>query len=146
MNREHMIARAESLFIRDGKEIEEIAKILNVSKSTLYRLAKERDWRRRRLEYESSTMAISEKLMKLLSEDVKNLDKLDSSSVDKIVKVVKSIKTLDRDVDMLGATVRVVDELVNFLRERFPGKFDDILKVLPEFMNYMREKYRTTVE
>lgn len=52
MNREQKIAQAEKMFIIEGKDIDEIACVIGYSRSSLYRIMKERNWKERRLEYE----------------------------------------------------------------------------------------------
>lgn len=147
MNREQKIAQAEKMFIIEGKDIEEIARVIGYSRSSLYRIMKERNWKERRLEYELSAIGIAEKLMRLLHDDVKNLSSLNTSEVDRIVKVIKSIKVLQRDIDILGSTIKVVDELIYFLREKFPDNdWQKLFDVIPQFLEHIREKYKNVVE
>ncbi len=130
------------MFIREGKGTQEIAAALGVAPSTVTRWKKKRNWEQRRLDYQNSALNIAEKLLKLLSRDVQELQRLDPAAVDKIVKAVKAIRSLNQDVDMLGATIEVMEQLANFLQSRHARLYKDFQEVLPQFLIYMREKYK----
>jgi len=142
MSKHNLLPQAERMFIREGKGIQEIAAAIGVAPSTVTRWKKKRNWEQRRIDYQNSAMNIAEKLLKLLAEDVGKLEKLDSSSVDKIVKAVKAIRSLNQDVDMLGATIEVMEQFANFLQSKHARLHAHFQEVLPQFLIYMREKYK----
>jgi len=142
MKKTQLLPQAEQMFIRQGKGINEIAGILGIAASTVSRWAKKRDWEERRVEVQNSTLYISEKLLKLLATDVMGLNTLDNSSIDRITKAVKSIKSLNTQVDILGNTITVMEQLGNFLSVKHAKLFGAFQEVLPEFLVYMREKYK----
>lgn len=85
--------------------------------------------------------------MRLLHDDVKKLNSLNAGEVDRIVKIIKSIRVLQRDIDILGSTIKVVDELIYFLREKFPDNdWQKLFDVIPQFLEHIREKYKNVVE
>ncbi|APF20382.1 phBC6A51 family helix-turn-helix protein [Caldithrix abyssi] len=139
----NLLPQAERLYIREGKSIENIATALGVSRTTLYRWKKERNWDERKYEMETSAQFVSEKLMKLLADDVRNLQKLDAKSVDRIVKAIKSIKSLDNEVDILGSTLLVMEQLAYYLQQKNAQLYEKLQELLPDFLVYMRERYKT---
>ncbi len=138
----NLLPQAERMYIREGKPIEKIAAALGVSRTTLYRWKKERNWDERKYELETSAQFVSEKLMKLLADDVRNLQKLDAKSVDRIVKAIKSIKSLDNEVDILGSTLLVMEQFAYYLQQKNAGLYEKIQELLPDFLVYMRERYK----
>lgn len=142
MNKRNLLPQAERMYIREGKGTKEIAAALGISPATVTRWKKQRNWEERRIDYQNSAMNIAEKLLKLLATDVQNLEKLDPAAVDKIVKAVKAIRSLNQDVDMLGATIEVMEQLANFLQSRHSRLYQEFQEVLPQFLIYMREKYK----
>lgn len=142
MDKTVLLPQAERMFIREGKGVTEVADTLGISRATISRWKKKRNWDQRRLDFNNSTQAISEKLLKLLADDVNSLQQLDSSAVDRITKAVKSIKSLNQDVDMLGTTITVMEQLAHFLQHRHARLYVQFQEVLPDFLIYMREKYK----
>lgn len=142
MPKPQLHAQADHMAIRQQKSNKEIAIALGVSESTIARWAKKRDWHQRREQWVNSSAHIGEKLLNLLSQEVQNLDALSNSDVDKIMKAVKAIKSLDADVDMLSTTILVLEQFSNFLHARHSKFFSDFQDILPSFLIYMREKHK----
>lgn len=138
----NLLPQAERMYIREGKSIEQIATTLGVSRTTLYRWKKERNWDERKYEMETSAQFIGEKLMKLLADDVRKLEKLDAKSVDRIVKAIKSIKSLDSEVDILGSTLLVMEQFAFYLQQKDAELYEKLQELLPDFLVFMRERYR----
>lgn len=142
MKKKHLLPQAERMFIKENKNVSAIADSLGISASTVSRWAKANDWENRQMEYAGSTLRIAEKIRKLLADDVASLDKLDNGAMDRITKAVKSMKEIDREVDMLANTIEVMDQFANFLQSKHSRTFGMVQEVLPDFLIYMREKYK----
>lgn len=142
MKKKHLLPQAERQFIKENKGVSAIAESLGVSASTISRWAKNGDWEARQADYAGSTLRIAEKIRKLLADDVASLDKLDNGAMDRITKAVKSMKEIDREVDMLANTIEVMDQFTNFLQAKHSRTFAMVQEVLPDFLVYMREKYK----
>lgn len=142
MKKKHLLPQAERQFIKENKSVSAIAESLGVSASTISRWAKANDWEARQADYAGSTLRVAEKLRKLLAEDIDSLDKLDNGSMDRIMKAVKSVKEIDREVDMLANTIEIMDQFTNFLQAKHSRTFAMVQEVLPDFLIYMREKYK----
>ncbi|HHL71364.1 MAG TPA: hypothetical protein ENJ29_02535 [Bacteroidetes bacterium] len=143
MSKHQLKARAEHLYIREGKGVTEISKMLGLSTSTVSRWKREGDWEARHKDVHTSLSRIAEKLIILLADEVDQMEALDNANVDKVTKAVKSITTLDKEVDMLGSTVLVMENYGNFLQQKYSGFFGKFQQTLPDFLIYMREKYKT---
>jgi len=140
-----LIPQAERMYIRENKICEHIAKTLGVAKSTVYDWRKKGDWDRRKTEMETSVEFITETLMGFLAEDVRGAKKdkkRDSNFWDGIVKAVKSMKSLDQEVDILGSTLTVMEQFGHFLQHKDSGLHKKYQELLPGFLVYMREKYK----
>lgn len=127
---------------RQNKTQKEIAESIGVSEQTLSGWKKKFEWESRRRNWQNSTQAISEKLMMLLAKDVQELDKLDSSAMDRINKAVKSIKDLDKSVDMLASTIQVMEDYVEYLQNKNPELADGTQNALPDFLMWQGNKYQ----
>lgn len=138
------LAIAEKLAIRQGYDDEEIVAYLGnaVSVRWCIRHRKEGEWDKRRQEWLLSTEAVAEKAMTLLAIEVETWVKLGKSEADTLVKAVKAIKGLDDEVDILGSTLTITEELAVFLQRENPQGFDVLQDSLPNFLQYMREKYK----
>lgn len=138
------LAIAEKLAIRQGYDDNEIAAYFvgEVSVRWCLRHRKEGDWDKRRQEWLLSTEAVAEKAMTLLAREVETWDKLGKSEADTLVKAVKAIKGLDDEVDILGSTLTITEELANYLQRENQEGFDVLQASLPDFLQYMRDKYK----
>lgn len=142
MRKTHLIPQVEKMYIREGKNNGEIAAALGIAPSTVSRWIKKYDMEKRRIEVQGSLQHISERLLKLLADDVNGLPALDNSAIDRITKAAKTIKTLETQIDKLANTIFVMEQFGVFLNMKHAGLFGSFQEVLPDFLIYMREKYK----
>jgi len=145
MDKSHLIPQAEKMFIREHRTGQEIAEALGLHPSTVSRWKDAYKWDERRRDLQASVQTISEKLMHLLAKDVEkleNADGLDPATWDKINKAVKSIKSLDKEVDILGNTIIVMEHLITYLGMKHGALQRQFQEVLPDFLIYMRETFK----
>ena len=137
------LVRAENLYMRKGKSIAEISELLGVNSTTLYRWKKEGDWEQRRIEFLRSSISIADKLKDALANLVSKLKKteIDPKEADALVKMVKAIKVVNSEADIIGATLVIMDELLRFLKEKDKKAAEIVDEYIPAFGQYMWEKY-----
>lgn len=133
--------QAYRLFVKDGKSMATIARETGISVRQLYRWAKKDKWREARENWNTSAMSISEKLLKMLKQDIEGMTTLDAKNVDRVIKAVKSIKLLDSEVDKLGSVIEIMDMLAKYLRSKDPAAFAIFSSHLPGFLEWVRYEF-----
>ena len=134
---------AERMFVQENKSPAEIEKALGIPQSTLSGWRQKQGWNKQRKDWQQSGHHIAARLKVLLAQELRDLDKLDNASVDRIMKAVKSIKSLNEDADILASTIKVMEQFGVFLSMK-KSKFEKAYRaLLPEFLVYMREKYKS---
>lgn len=142
MRKTHLVPQVERMFIREGKDNGEISRALGIAPSTVSRWIKKYNMEERRIEVQGSLQHISERLLKLLANDVNSLDKIDNSAIDRITKAAKTIKTLEVQIDKLANTIFVMEQFGAFVNMKHASLFPKFQEILPDFLIYMREKYK----
>ena len=66
---------------------------------------------------------------------------VDAREADSIVKMIKSAKSLNKDVDSLGNIYLAIQEFVDFMDERDSEMLKKLQPYLTEFGNAMSKKY-----
>jgi len=139
------LPQAEILYVQKGKTLEETSNIIDVSISTLSRWKREGKWDERRKEYLKTPLAIADILAKALMDKINALletGEFSAKDADSVVKIVKSIKSLQQDYDRLGSVILTISDLVNFLKNRDIKIVEKLEPYLMEFMQEEREKYQ----
>jgi len=114
---------AERLYVRKGKTLEEISRLLHVSVRTLS-LWKNRDnWSGKRKAFLTSPHGSAEALRDILEQKIHELQSLapgeiDGKAIDGISKVVAAITKIERQADPLAEAINVLDSFTAFVRER----------------------------
>ena len=140
---------ARRLYLEELLPIAEIAKRLQVPENTVYRwktedAAKGKDWDADREALRMTPLSALKQAMKLAFDELERMvasGKIDVRNADALTKIIKSIKSLNADVDILGNTVRVMNELSDFLAERTPETLETLEPWLLEFGQMMAKKY-----
>ena len=137
------LIRAESLYIRKGKTVSEISRNLGISVKTISRWTKEEKWSQRRKDFLRSSVAIADRLKETLSHLVSKLNnkEIDPKQADALSKMVKAIKAMDPDADVISVALVVMDDLLRFLKERDKKAAEIIDRYIPSFGDYLWEKY-----
>ncbi len=139
--------KAKELYIKN-RSPDEIAKELNVHPSTVYKWIKDEE-----LGFEEakelanfSVDAMSEMLLEAYKKTIldikKNPEKLQDSKVaDSLLKVVKVIKGLDKNVDYLGIAGDVIKVATKLIREEFEEYFEAWKQIAPRLLEKLEEEY-----
>lgn len=135
--------QAEGLYIRKGKTVTEISRTLRISVKTISRWKKEEKWAQRRKDFLRSSIAIADKLKEALSKFVSKLGNkdIDPKQADALAKMVKAIKAMDPDADIVSVSLVVMHDLLHFLREKDKKAAEIVDKYVPAFGDYLWEKY-----
>ena len=136
------LAQAERMYIREKKRVNDISVATGINIRTLNRWRKKYDWDNRLFDWETSATGIAEKTIKMLHDFIQGVSKLDTSVTDTLVKTTAAIRKLDQDFDVLGTTLMVIEELTFWLRINHSDAFTKLQEVIPEFLLYMRDKYK----
>jgi predicted transcriptional regulator len=144
-SKKHLIPQFEKLFIREHMTQKACCEALGISAPTGSRWIKERNMEKRRQDLELSAVGVQEKLRKDLAVLIQNSDPKDSGYWDKLSKAVKSILSLEPEIDRLGNTILTMDDLNQFLNLKHPEILEMFQEVLPDFLVFVREKYRERI-
>jgi uncharacterized protein YjcR len=135
---------AKRLYVEEGKSIKEVSATLSVNEKTLYRWKEDDGW-----DKDKETLALTGvsayKNMLLLA--VKQLQKMatdetiDARQADALNKIVKSAKSLAKDIDKRGNIMLGISEFVEFLRESHPETLAGLQPFLVEFGTWVKRKY-----
>jgi transposase-like protein len=141
--------RAKQLYIEETKGVKEIAALLGVPEKTIYRWRDDakgtpEDWDKDREIVQLTPLAASKRMLILA---IKKLDEMvatgsfDSKSADAFAKTVKSVRTLQKDVDIPGNILLGMNEFIEYLREHHPDRLEGIEDLVIEFGSAVRKKY-----
>ena len=110
---------AESLFVREGKSLEQIAVMTGVSAGTLKRWSADGRWAAKRKEHQHESPSVGlEKLKRLrarLIEEMPEDSHENASQIDQLAKLDKSIAGMERRADTIGATLDVMMSFAQFV-------------------------------
>lgn len=137
--REQTKVRARTLYLQEKKTPEDIASMLRVHVTTVYRWKREDHWDKDLTEMLNTGESLREKLFTQLNTKVEELAR-DGGSPDGIAKLWKVIKELDPTVDKLGNTIRTMEEFTSFLGEQYPGALKEMAEPIERFLDYVRDR------
>ena len=139
--------RAKDLYIK-GRKPSEIAEELELSMSTVYKWIKDE-----KLGFEKdkrianfSVDAMSEMLLGAYKEMIVDISenplKLQNSGIaDSVLKVVKAIKSLEKDVDYLGISADVVMKATELIKDEYPNYLENWKNIVPRLLEHLEEEY-----
>ena len=139
--------RAKELYVK-GYQAKEIADELELHLSTVYRWIndKELGFKREKNLANFSIESITEILLEAHKESILDISenplKLQSPAIaDSVLKVVKAIKGLSKDVDYLGISADIVKKVTELIKEEFPDFLEDWKKVVPRLLEKLEGDY-----
>lgn len=139
--------RAKELYIK-GYQAKEIADELELHLSTVYRWIndKELGFKREKNLANFSVEGISELLIEAYKETIldisENPKKLQNAGVaDSILKVVKAIKSLEKDVDYLGVSADIVKKTTELVKEEYPDFLEKWKEIVPRLLEKLEGDY-----
>lgn len=131
-----------------GKEIKEINKLTKIPSRTLYawKADVEQGWEKARRLAQLSPEALGDLLLESYKEAVLDIAdnpiKLQNPSVaDSLIKVVKAIKSFQKDVDYLGVGTDVIKKITILIKDEFPEHIGTWKKLTPRIFEILEEEY-----
>ena len=140
---------ARRLYCEDMLEVPEIAKRLNVPEKTVYRWKTEDgaagdDWDKERESMRMTSMSAYKQMLKIAIDKLTAMATsgiVDNKEADALTKIIKSAKSLYKDVDMLGNVLLAMSEFSDFLANRSPETLESLRPWIAEFGQVMSKKY-----
>ena len=136
------------MYVHEGMDVTVIAERIGVDKSSIHRWKRpekkgdESPWDVDRREKRKTGSSMQEDIMDSLQTMLKEfVDDPDPKKADAIVKVFSVAKGLDRNIDKLGNTISVIEDLVSFCGEYYPDVVQLLSEPIERFLAHMREKY-----
>lgn len=137
------------MYCEEGKEVAEIAQRLNVPESSVYRWKQDdadkgSDWDKEREAMRLTSFGAYKQTLKIALDKltkIANGGEVNSKEADALVKIIKSAKSLYKDVDVLGNVLLAMEEWKDFLNARDPETLQKLIPLLVEFGNEMSRKY-----
>ncbi len=139
--------RAKDLYIK-GKKPSEIAEELELSISTVYKwikddkLAFEKDKRIANFSVEAMSELLLGAYKEMIVDIAENPLKLQNAGIaDSILKVVKAVKSLEKDVDYLGISADVIKKATELIMNEYPKYVDNWKEIVPRLLEHLEEEY-----
>jgi len=122
--RKKLLDYGKMLYVYEGKEIREIADVLNIPLSTIYDHAKKENWYQEREGKTLSPNALAEELKRsmllILTTARSEKRPLTGEEGDKISKLSKSRESIVRDSNYMGIAFDVFDKFQRSLKDSSP--------------------------
>ena len=138
--------QAENLYVRDGRNVTEISRILPVTIPTLSKWKISGEWDRKRDVYMRSAIVASEMLLSeavsLLQNRKASEEPMPPKEADAIVKIISAAKKLEEKSDFPATALAVLGELLRFLKERDAEAAKALDRNVQDFTAYIWGKYR----
>ncbi|HOQ59081.1 MAG TPA: phage terminase small subunit-related protein [Vicinamibacterales bacterium] len=139
---------AESLFVREGRTLDDIAAAVGVSKATLARWSAAGKWTEKRAAFREGPMEFIATLKReraLLAEQVKSAAIAEKAGlIDGMYKLDTMIERAERGAGALDRTMGVMEEFAAFAAQRWPGMTEEKLAALADatqaFLNAKRKE------
>lgn len=135
---------AKRMYCEEGILIPEISKRLNVPEKTLYRWREEDKWDQEREAMKMTSFSAYKQTLKIAIDKLTSIalsGQIDVKEADALTKIIKSAKSLYKDVDTLGNILLGMSEFADFLQERSPETLDKLQPWIAEFGQTMSKKY-----
>jgi len=138
--------QCENLYVRDGRNVSEISRILPVTIPTISKWKIAGEWDRKRDVFMRSSVIASEMLLSEAVALLKNREASDepmpAKEADAIVKIISAAKRLEEKTDFPETALVVLGELLQFLKERDREAAKALDRNVTDFSEYVWGKYR----
>ncbi len=145
--KDELFIEAERLYVRKLKSIPEIAAILPVSQTSLYKWSKEGGWEDKREKYLASEKGSLEQAEKLLVRILtqlseKPVDQLGSKDIDKLSKISKTVESLRKKHDPYDVAVSFFEDFVPWLLSSVQDEAlrKTVFEVTNKYVEYVRNR------
>ncbi len=135
---------AERMYVEDQRTLTEIAESIGIPIQTLSRWNKKLGWEEKKRSAITTPIVLARQLMQMLTDKVDRLiaaGTITARDTDEVRKLVKSIREIGGDQDMLGSILIAMNEFVDFMKPRDPDLLGKLQEHLMEFGETMRRKY-----
>ncbi len=140
---------AKRLYCEELLDVAEISKRLNVPDKSIYRWKQEdadqgTDWDKERESMRMTSFSAYKQALKIAIDKLTGMATsgvIDVKEADALTKVIKSAKSLYKDVDVLGNILLAMSEFADFLSERSPDTLDSLRPWIAEFGQVMSKKH-----
>lgn len=135
---------AKRLYIEDGKAVKEIIELLGINEKTLYRWIQDGKWEKEKEEIALTSINAYKQALKIAVDKLTKMaatGEINPAEADAIMKIVRSVKSLQKDVDNLGSILLMVAELTNYLSETSPEALQSLIPCLDGFRQAMSKKF-----
>ncbi len=134
------LPRVMELFLHQNKTGREIAAILRIPKSTVYKWIKDNEAVAKREEIANTAWQVAQEIRSVLPEVIKRL-KQDPSpgNADAAKKVISSLKAIEKEADIVGFALIVMKKLTLYLRKVDPKATEIINDHIEGFIAELRK-------
>jgi transposase-like protein len=135
---------AKRLYCEDGKTIKEVALVTGVNEKTLYRWKEDDEWDKDRQAMQLSGVSAYKSMISIAVrklEEMATSGEINASDADALQKVVKSARSLSKDIDKRGNILLGIGEFVLFLRDLHPDQLEGMQALISEFGGWVKRKY-----
>ena len=135
---------AKRMYCEEGLLVPEISKRLTVPEKTVYRWKEEEGWDRDREAMKMTSFSAYKQALKIAIDKLTSIalsGQIDVKEADALTKIIKSAKSLYKDVDVLGNVLLGMSEFSDFLQDRSPETLEKLLPWISEFGQAMSKKY-----
>ena len=141
--------KAKQLYTEEGKSIKDISIVTGVPEKTIYRWKQEADgtdddWDTTRETLQLTGVSAGQSMIALAIKQLKEMSvsgEIDARKADAFTKIVKSARSLLRDIDKRGNVLLGLNEFIEFLRESHPDQLDALQPYIIEFGSWVKRKY-----
>ena len=142
---------AETMYVVRGLTLTEISKLLKVSIQTLSAWKNRYKWDEKRMEMERRPERIVSDLEQVLAMKARELkqkieegEEVSDKQFRSVIRMFEAIQSAKKKTAIIDAAPAVMKEFALFLRqnENFGDLGEAFGEILPEFMEYLWEKYR----
>ena len=136
--------RAKQLYVVEGKKVEEIAAIVNVSVKSIYRWKQQDEWDKSLKSSGNIGIAIEmDKAFKdRIAQAISNGTLTEPSVADALYKTSKLMEKLLPKKIMLANIFNMLEDTTNYIKTIGNDKFlSDWARHLPEIADFLRKKY-----
>lgn len=136
---------AEELFV-SGKSLEEIGRILTISRKTLGEWSKKGNWvskRKTRATSPGEIAGFTLDILRAKAEDLRTLPpaEIDASAIDGIYKLMLLAEKISKETRLLEKAVLVMDRFIDFCRESLSGDaLESQFQLINSYLSSLEEK------
>ncbi|RJR31887.1 MAG: DUF1804 family protein [Candidatus Latescibacterota bacterium] len=126
----------------EGKTLEEISKIIPVSIRSLSIWKQENEWEEKRRRYRLEGSGGVEILERKIIDFINKMEEgaVTAESADTLTKLIKSLRGLEKERDMLGMALAVMKRFAQFVKERFSEKSEIVAAIIRDFFTQLEKE------